>query len=177
MTEVTLGLTAPFAHGRGFSEPLALPDPAVSTGFTITIGSQYWERGAALAFRLVTDSNAANRAVKLVVNGGDCVALATLPAASVQTATLTWDYTWTPDVSTFNTVAALSVVSPFPHFFLQPEYSLVVTIGAKQVGDQISNIRFYRERFQTGPGGYQQGTVTDLEARALALARLVEYLK
>lgn len=177
MAEVTLGLTAPFAHGRGFSEPLAVPNPAVATGFTITIGGSYWERLTSLGFRLVADGNAANRQVVLTVNGGDGVPLAAFPAASVQVASATADYFFLPNVSTFSTVVGGVVISPAPVFFLQPEYSLVVSIGAVQVGDQVSRIRFYRERFTTGPGGYLQGTVTEGQARGLLLDRLADYLK
>lgn len=176
MTEATLGLTSPFAHGRGFSEPLAVTNPAVGAGFTITIGSAYWERLAALTFRVVSDSNAANRQVTLSVLGGDGIPLAIFPAASVQAASLTYDYSFLPNVQTFNAVAGLVVVSPAPVFFLQPAYSLVVAIGAVQVGDQVSRIRFYRERFSTGPGGYRQGTVDTLGAREAALQTLADEL-
>lgn len=176
MTEVTLGLTGVFSHGRGFSEPLAVDNPAAGAGFTITIGAAYWERLLALSFRVVSDGNAANRQVTLTVNGGDGVPLAIFPAASVQTATLTYDYSFLPNVQTFNAVTGLRVVSPAPVFFLQPAYTLVVSIGSVQVGDQVSRIRFYRERFQTGPGGYRQGTVTDLEGRALLAERLADLL-
>lgn len=176
MTQFTLGLTGSFAHGRAFSEVSPVPNPAVANGFAIPIESKYWERLASLSFQLVTDGNAANRQVALTVRGGDGVALATFPAASVQAASLTYQYTFAPQLSSFNTVVGLAVTSPGPAWFLQPQWSLVVTIGAVQVGDQVSNIRYNRERFTTGPGGYQQGTVTDAEDRELALARLVEIL-
>lgn len=176
MAQVTLGLTGPFAHGRGFTEPAAVADPAVGVGFSITIGSSYWERLAALTFRVVSDNNAADRLVTLTVNGGDGVPLAIFPAASVQAATLTYNYSFLAGVSTFNAVAGTSVVSPGPGFFLQPAYTLVVTVGSVQAGDQISRIRFLRERFTTGPGGYQQGSVTDLELKDLVRARLAEFL-
>lgn len=176
MTQVTSGLTGALGHGRGFSEPLSVADPAVGGGFTITIGSQYWERLASLAFRLVTDSNAANRQVTLTVNGGDGIPLAAFPAASVQTASLTWDYFFLPNLTNFQTVVNKVVTSPAPRLFLQPMYSLVVSIGAVQVGDQVSRIRFYRERFVTGPQGYEQGRVADLEGARLGVARLAEFL-
>jgi hypothetical protein len=50
---------------------------------------------------------------------------------------------------------------PVPSIFLQPEFSLVVSIGAVQVGDQVSAIRLYLERFDTGPEGYPTGMLEE----------------
>jgi hypothetical protein len=174
VAEFTLGLTGPFSHGRGFSEPAAVTQPAAGSGFTITVGSQYWERLTALTFRLVTSAVVANRQVSLTATSGDGVPLAIFPAASVQAASLTWDYSFLPNLSTFNTVSGLVVTAPAPTFFLQPGYTLVVAVGAVDVGDQLSRIRFYRERFSTGPGGYRQGMVSPAELYDLSVARLAE---
>jgi hypothetical protein len=137
-------------------------NPAAAAGFTYTNTGTYWQLLDLVAFRLVTDGNAANRQVKLVVADGGGVALATLPSASVQTATLTWDYSFSPEFSNFNTVVGLSVTSPLPLIFLQPEFTVAVTIGTVQTGDQISNIRLYAEQFVTGPQGYLLGVVDEL---------------
>lgn len=159
MTQRTYGLTRLIGHGHAFSEVLSVASPAVATGFTFTNTGSYWLLLDAISFRLVSDGNAANRQIKLVIADGSSVALATLPSASVQTASLTWDYTYSVDFSTFNTVVSTAVTSPLPWIFLQPEYTVTVTIGAVQVGDQISNIRLYAERFVTGPQGYPLGVL------------------
>ncbi len=43
--------------------------------------------------------------------------------------------------------------------FLQPMFTVTVALGSHQVGDQISAIRLYAERFVTGPSGYSIGMV------------------
>ena len=86
---------------------------------------------------------------------------ATIPAASVQTASLTWQYTFSPQFSTFNTIVALAVTSPLPRIMLQPEYSVVVAIGAVDAADQVSKIRLQVEQFVTGPQGYLLGVLDD----------------
>ena len=157
MPEVTLGLFAPIGHGRGFSELYAVPNPAVNAGFTYTVDGGYWERLASLSFHLLTDSNAANRQVTLTFKDPSGAVLASISPASVQAATLAYDYTFLPNIQTPQTVAGLGLLSPLYAALLQPQWTAVVTIGAKQVGDQVSNIRVYRERFITGPGGFEIG--------------------
>lgn len=176
MTQFTLGLTGAFGHGRAFSEASPVPSPAAGNGFSIKIDSKYWERIASLSFQLTTSSTTANRQVTLNVKDGTGMQLAAFPAASVQAASLVYQYTFLPTVSTFSTVVGLNVLSPAPAFFLQPEWTLNVTVGTIDTTDAIVNIRYNRERFVTGPGGYQQGTVTDLEYFELMRARFAELL-
>lgn len=173
MPEVTLGLLGAFSHGRGFPQVSAVTNPAVATGPTITIGSDYWERPVSLSFRIVTDANAANRQVSLALLDEGGVILNAAVANGTQAASLTRDYVFTPNVNAPNAVANGVFLSPLFQCFLQPAWSLAVTIGAVQVGDQVSNIRWNRERFITGPGGYSIGTTyyeTDDEHRLQVLA-------
>lgn len=159
MTQYTLGLTRLVGHGRAFSQVLPQTSPAAATGFTYTNDGRYWEILDLIAFRLVTDGNAANRQITLTIADGGGVALATLPAGSVQTASLTYDYTWSTNLSTVNTVVSNALTSTLPDIFLQPLFSVTVGIGSAQAGDQISNIRLYAQRFVTGPQGYMLGVV------------------
>jgi hypothetical protein len=159
VTQYTYGLTRLLGHGHAFSEVVTVPSPAAGAGFTYTNTGSQWQLIDSIAFRIVTDGNAANRQVKLVYANAEGVALATLPTASVQTATLTWDYTWSTDFDTFNTVVALAVTSPLLNIFLQPGFQIVVSVGAVQAGDQISRIKLYTEQFVTGPQGYLLGVV------------------
>lgn len=159
MAEYLLGLTRLVGHGRAFSEVLTVPAPAVGVGFTYTNDGRYWELLDSISFRLVSDANAANRQVTLTITDGAGSALATLPSASLQVASKTYDYTFSPQFNTFNTVVANAITLPLPELFLQPAYSIVVAIGAVQAGDQVSAIRLYAQRFVTGPSGYSIGMV------------------
>lgn len=176
MPEVTLGLFAPIGHGRGFSELYAAPDPAANAGFTYTVEGGYWERLAALSFHLVTDSNSANRQVTLSFKDPSGAVLASISPASVQAASLAYDYTFLPTITSAQTVLSLGLLSPLPHFLLQPQWTAVVTIGSKQVGDQVTNIRVYRERYITGPGGFGIGDTEDEDSARHALQVLADEL-
>lgn len=157
MPQFTYGLTKLLGHGHAFSEVVTVPSPAANAGFTYTVGSQYWELLDSLSFRLVSDSNAANRQVLLTINDGDGIPLAAFPAASVQAASLTYDYFFLANLSSFNAVVGTTVTSPLFAGFMQPTYTAVVTIAAKQAGDQVTRIRVGVERFVTGPQGYLLG--------------------
>lgn len=159
MTQYTLGLTRTIGHGRAFTQLQTVTTPAAGAGFTYTNNGKYWELIDSLSFQMVTGGNAANRQVLATIKDGGGVQLAAFPSASVQTASLTWQYTFLPNIDTFNTVVSLNVVSPMAEIFLQPMFSLAVTVGAVDAADQISNIRLYTQRFVTGPQGYMLGVV------------------
>lgn len=158
MPEVTLGLTLPFSHGRVLASIPAVDSPAAGAGLTITISPRYWERAMSLAFRLVTDGNAATRQVTLTLVDEDGITLDAIIPNGTQITALTRDYVFSINQSTQNALVGGVFVSPLFQQFLRPQWALVVGITNVQVGDQISRVRWNRDRFITGPGGYEIGT-------------------
>jgi hypothetical protein len=161
MTAVLHGLTSDFAHGRAFSEVRVPANPAVATGFTYTVGSRYWERMAGLSFVMTSDSNAANRNVLLVVKDGSGAVLDAVSPAAVQVASKAYTYVYAQYAAAINDTVNLVNTQRLPTVFLQPAYTIVVTIGSVQAGDQVSAIRVYMEQFDTGPQGYPTGMVDE----------------
>lgn len=159
--DVLHGLTSEFAHGRAFSEVVAGDSPVAGANYTYTVSSRYWERLASVAFRLVTDGNAANRIVTLAVNAGDGVLLAAIPSQNVQIASLTRDYVYLPNVSQAIGPVGGIYTAPLAPIFLQPGFTLTITITSVQATDALSRIRLYVERFDTGPDGLPVGMVTE----------------
>jgi hypothetical protein len=159
VTATLHGLTSEFAHGRAFSEVVPVANPAVATGFTYTVGGSYWERLASLSFVLTSDANAANRAVLLRVKDATGATLIGVPTAAVQIAAKVYTYSYWGDQAPATDAVGLVNAQPAPRIFLQPGFTLVVSIGAVQAGDQISAIRVYVERFDTGPEGLPIGVV------------------
>ena len=169
MPQVTLGLFEEIGHGRGFTEVATVTPPAANTSFVYKLDGRYWERPSSLAFSLTTDANAANRTVSVTFANGNGLVIARHVSPSVQTAGLTWNYTLLPNQSTYNTVVGLNVSMPLWHGFMREEGTLTIAVASSQAGDQIKNIAYDRARFITGPGGYLQGDVEDIEnARLLA---------
>ena len=159
MTQYTLGLTRRLGHGRAFSQVLALPSPAVNSGFTYQNDGFYWEYVDSLSFQLATDSNASNRLVSLTVADGLGVPIAVVPSGAALTASKTGHYTYLENYNATTGVTDGPFLNVFPGVFLQPQYSVTVGLGGGEAGDQVSNIRLYVERFVTGDAGYLLGVV------------------
>jgi hypothetical protein len=166
LTQYTLGLTRRGGHGRAFSQVLSPATPAVASGFTYTNDGLYWEYIDSVSFKIVTDSNAANRAVTLTVKDGTGAALATVPTAAALTASKTGLFSYLENYSAITGATDGPFLGPMPGVWLQPQFSIVVAIGGVQVGDQLSAIRIYAQRFVTGDSGYLLGVV-DIDDPAL----------
>ena len=159
MTQYTLGLTRRVGHGRAFSQVLTVPSPAAGTGFTYQNDGLYWEYIDSVSFKIVTGSNSANRLVNLTVTDGTGVALATVPPAAALTASKTGQFTYLDGYSATTGATDGPFLNVFPGVWLQPQFSIVVTITNVDAADQLSNVRIYAERFVTGDSGYLLGVV------------------
>ena len=155
------GLTSEFAHGRAFSEVVPVANPAAGAGFTYTVGGSYWERLAAISFTILTDGNAANRQVLVAFKDGSGTNIASTASGGTQAATLTRLYSFVPNQGTAPALIGTTFLAPLPVLFLQPSFTVVMSITNVQVGDQVSAIRVYREAFDTGPEGYPVGMLEE----------------
>ncbi len=159
MTQYTLGLTRRVGHGRAFTQTLHVPNPAAGAGFTYQNTGFYWEYIDSVSFQVATSSNAANRLVNLTVQDGLGITLATVPPAAALTASKTTQYTYLDNYSATTGATDGPFLNTFPGIWLQPQFSIVVTVTAIDTTDQISNIVVYAERFVTGTSGYLLGVV------------------
>jgi hypothetical protein len=133
--------------------------PAAGSGFTYTNDGLYWEYIDTVSFQIATGSNAANRLAVLTIKDGGGVALATVPSAAALTASKTAQYTYMENYSATTGATDGPFLNCLPGLWLQPQFSIVVTVTAIDAADQISNIRIYAERFVTGDAGYLLGVV------------------
>ena len=106
-------------------------------------------------------ANAANRNVLLVVKDGSGAVLDAVSPAAVQVAAKAYTYVYAQYAAAINDTVNLVNTQRLPTVFLQPSYTIVVTIGSVQAGDQVSAIRVYMEQFDTGPQGYPTGMVDE----------------
>lgn len=134
-----------------------MASPAAGAGFSLVVPSQYWWRGNSLAFRLVTDSNAATRQLTLALVDEDGILLDLITPGGTQIASLTRDYVFSINQATQNALVGTAFVSPLFQQFMRPTWSLVVGLTLIQAGDQFSRIRWNVDQFLTGPQGYDIG--------------------
>lgn len=176
MPDVSLGLAGPFAHGRVISEVHAPDDLAAGVALTIKIGGRYWERPVALGFVVSAGTDDVVSDVTVTYLDGSGVAVVkveTGPAIAATTSatySLAASYTGAPSWSN-NIVNAM-----LPPLLLQPSWSIVVQPIGTWTEGTISNIRFYREKFVTGPGGYEIGVQQDEPSSENLLQMLADRL-
>jgi hypothetical protein len=60
-------------------------------------------------------------------------------------------------LSNASAVVGSVVISPLFNFVIPAAYQIVVAFSGGHVGDQISKIVYYTDRYSTGPDGYPQG--------------------
>lgn len=175
MPQYTLGLTQLIGHGRAFTQLERPTVPAAGAGFTITQNGRYWALVDSLAFQLVTSATVADRLVTLTVKDGGGIAVATVPAAATQAASTTAQYTFLPGVSTPVGLVGGAQLNIFPSVFLQGDFSIVVAVANIDTTDAITNIRLYKQQFETGNDGYLLGPVATETNPLAELGELATY--
>jgi len=155
--EVTAGLAEPFAYGRCFHEHLYPASPAAGANFSLALVSEYETRLRAILFTLVTDGNAANRAVTVdyADNAGRVVCSNGFGAVVVASTTQVCCGKAALGVSDF--AAGTTVFFPIEPLFLDGGHAIQINVASKQAGDQLSAIVLTVERFRTGKAGYESG--------------------
>lgn len=145
-----LGPLAP-ANDHSYPQETRIPDPGVGLGFTYTVDGDHWERGLALAFLLTAgaDDNVSSVTVKYLDQDGVIIAEIDLNASPDPSTAL--QYSLLPTWNGARTNSNGIVSAHLPAFFMQPTWRIVVTVSGTFTEGALTNIRYYRERFLTGP--------------------------
>lgn len=161
MTEfVTKGFVEPFGYGLGYPDWLNITAPAAGLTFTHTIGGSHYERILAARATFTSDANAANRLVTLDFVNARGTTFVQNGASTVITANTTgqvfeWDIGRT--VAEWN--ANTPIWSPLARFLMPPAFTVVFNVSNIQVGDQLTGLSMWVEKFPTGKTGYPTGDV------------------
>lgn len=121
-------------HGRIRS--ITGTDPAVNTEISETVPARRRWKLHTIRFSLLTDVNAADRRVKILIDDGTN-ALIEYALTNIQTASLTYYYSFAPIPCTELKIGTV-IFAPFPHLILGPSYRIKTVTANKQVGDNYS---------------------------------------
>lgn len=123
-------------------------NPGAGALFTKPIDDGYWWRVLAIACRLTTDANAANRTLRVEYRGPDQVPFILAGAASTYPANTTAEdfslSVWQPQTAAEVGAANLA---PLPGVILQPGQDFRINVVNIQAGDTLTRIRYIVERF------------------------------
>lgn len=114
--------------------------PAAGVGWSLTPDNGRFWQVQSITATLATSSQAANRTTALTLSDGSST-LWSIPPVAVQTASLTYKYSWIADYPTPTvTVVGLAQAMPLPPAILAPGWSLACAVGAIDSGDQFTAI-------------------------------------
>lgn len=134
----------------GIPEYVKGTSPAVATAFTGTVAGGFYERLATVFCRLVTDASVADRQVYLEYLDADGNRYAIAGAPVTQSANSTNDYAFQAFVGQSDWPVDDTVLVTLPPVLMLPTFSWKLVVDNVQAGDQLSRVRFIRERFYVG---------------------------
>jgi hypothetical protein len=151
------GLTDDYKYGRAFEQIATVPPFAGNATGTHKVGGAYIERAVSVAFKLVTNGTAGTRTglVQYLDQSGVVFSGSAMPftIAASKTVELIFDSGANPGGVNDGPVQITSL----PGRFLQPTYSVVVSVLGGLAGDAVTNVRILLEKFSTAPEDYAPG--------------------
>lgn len=176
MTDVSLGLAGSFAHGRVISELLAPDDLAAGVPFTYALTGSYWERPVALSFNLSAGADDEVTDVQVVYLDWNGIPIVTVETGPALDANSNANYSFLASQTSPAFWSNGVVNAPLPPLLLQPTWSVAVQVEGGWTEGAITGLRFYRERFITGPGGYEIGVQQEEMSNENLLQQLADRL-
>lgn len=166
-------LGQPYGHGRTFQSTISPGQiggfPLAVAGADYTASLQRYDRWrlVAVTFDLTTDANAANRYVQVQYLDGTGVPIARDITAFVQVASKAYHYSGSLEgLVGQDGLTAVTASFRLSGLWLEAGQSVRIQLGAVQVGDALTNVRFTFDRTLIPADGSQDEWVQDLEHSA-----------
>lgn len=176
MADVSLGLSLGITHGRVITELDRPDDLAAGVVYTYTVQGGYWELPRSLAMTIGAGDDDTVTDVQIAYLDDTGIPVAAITTGAAITAASTAQYTFLWNWQQASEWSSDVLVAGLPPLLLQPQWSIVVTPLGGWTEGAITGIRFYRERFITGPGGYEIGVQWDEDAEAARTQQIVDRL-
>jgi hypothetical protein len=176
VADVSLGLSLGITHGRVITELDRPDDLAAGVAYSYEVTGGYWELPRALTMTVAAGADDTVTDVQLSYLDDTGLPVATLTtgaaidASTAAVYSFVWNWqgaaAWSSDVLT----------ASLPQLLLQPSWSIAVAPVGGWTEGQITQIRYYRERFITGPGGYEIGVQDAEGANGFLLQQIADRL-
>jgi hypothetical protein len=140
------------AFGQLLPDHLAVANPAVGGGLVFGLDSRWWWRLVSARFVLTSDANAANRFVSVDYCDPEGTAWIRNPAAVVQPAAIAQEYDFAQRALAVSGIAGQPDFAALARSFIPGGWQYRINVANVQVGDQLSAIRLYVEKFEPSTG-------------------------
>jgi hypothetical protein len=155
------GLLQPFGYGLGYQDFVAIATPAAGANASFTVEGRNLVRIYGARATLTTSATVANRFLSLdYLTARGNTFLRNAAGLVVVASTTNQAFEWNAQRTDDKVVANAPVLLPVFPAFLTPGTVVQFTVDAIQVGDQLTSLSLYVERFDTGSIGYERGYVS-----------------
>jgi len=134
--------------GQLLPDHLLAANPGAGAALVFPLDSRWWWRFRAVRFTLTTDANVANRFVTVDLCDPEGNAWIRNPAAAFQAAGVAQEYDFCNRSSSVSGLAAFPQFVDLDRTFIPGGWQLRINVGAIQVGDALTAIRLYVEKFE-----------------------------
>lgn len=176
MPDVSLGLGLGVFHGRVITELDRPDDLAAGVPYAYIVDGGYWELPRALSMTISAgdDDTVTDVVLSYVDDTLSPVAQLATGAAIEAGTTAEYSFLWNWQGAAAWSSSVLNAT--LPELILQPQWQIQVNMIGGWTEGAITDIRYYREKFITGPGGYEIGVQQDQGAVAEQLHQLADRL-
>lgn len=150
------GLVGEYVYGRAFPTLVNQANFLGNGTSQYKIGGTYVERIQSVALRLAAVGAGNRRAVVDFLDQSGVV-FASSASPYVVTAGVTSIIVFSASVNVAGADDSPRITVPMPQPFLQPTYSVLITILGGLVADGVTNVRILTERFSTAPADFSPG--------------------
>lgn len=152
-----IGLTEGASVGLGFREQEPVTPPAVGTAWTVKLAGQYDHRLLSIKASITTSAVVATRVPVLSLITEDGVTVWSIRTQMTVAASTTADLGFILNYPVNETVELTHAQAPLPDFLLTGGLTLSLSADLLDVGDQITPVSLYWEKYPHGPNGYPTG--------------------
>ena len=176
MTDVSLGLGLGVFHGRVISELDTPDDLAAGVPYAYIVEGGYWELPRALSMTVSAGADDTVTDVVLSVVDYTLSPVAQVATGAAIDAGTSAEYSFLWNWQGASSWSSAVLNATLPQLILQPQWQLQVNLIGGWTEGAITDIRFYREKFITGPGGYEIGVQQDEQSNEQLLQLLADRL-
>ena len=153
----TFGLVQDFEYGPAFEQLVTLSDFTGDRSESYGIGGLYVERVRSVAFEVQAVGGVTQRfaLVELQDQGGVTFAAAQSPYYA--DAGHTSRFVFAVGIQQAGFTNAPVILAPLPEAFLQPTYSVKISLVVGVVADLVTQVRILTEKFSTSPRDFPPG--------------------
>lgn len=140
---------------KPYSDWIFPANPAAGATASYSVPGQSWVRVCAARASITTDGNAANRLVSLDFITARSKTVVRNAAPAFVTASQTGQqFEWSRQLTVANWQSGTPAFVPVLDQWLPPGFTVQFSVDSIQVGDQLSGLSLYVEKYDTGfPGG------------------------